>query len=93
MAENTGDQAVVMALLERMSKQRIPRARDLKEKVDGGARLDDQDIAFLEQVMNDVASVRTLLAKHPEFQDLAAQALNLYHEITTRALENEKAAG
>lgn len=93
MSDAKAEQAVVIALLERMSTQRIPRALELKAKVDGGERLDDQDIAFLEEVMQDVGSVRTVLAPHPELHELAMKAVNLYHAITARALENEKAAG
>ncbi len=93
MAEPSGDQGVVAALLERMSTQRIPRAQELKTRVDRGELLSDLDIDFLTDVMNDANSLRTLLDRHPEYKDLAARAMGLYHEITTRALANEKASG
>ena len=92
MTESSKDQEVIAALLERMKTQRLPRARDLKAKVDRGELLDEHDVGFLTQVIEDSHAARTLLARHPEYQELAANMINLYNEITTKALENEKAA-
>lgn len=80
---------VIMALLERLEKYRLPAALKLKEKVDGGAILDKRDMAFLEKVFADSEKIQPLLDRHPEYQDLATRMTSLYSEITAKALENE----
>lgn len=86
------DEGVLAVIVERMEEQRYPRALELKEKVDRGETLDDFDIDFLERVFDDCTSLKPLLDRHPEYQDLAARMMNLYHAITTQALANEQAA-
>jgi hypothetical protein len=86
------DTGVLMALFERFEKQRLPRALALKEKVDGGAVLSDEDLAFLNQVFEDAQFAKPYLHRHPEIQPLVGRAVELYKEITDKALANEKAA-
>lgn len=90
MVEPTEDDGTIVALLERFRTQRLPRALDIKEKVDQGQRLDDGDIAFLEMVLADAKRVTPLLDSHPDFRDLAARTMHLYNEITKQALKNEE---
>jgi len=89
MVNETDAAGVAAAIIERMEKQRLPRALELKAKVDLGGVLDDFDIDFLDRVFADTNELRPLLARHPEYQDLAARVMNLYHDITARALANE----
>ena len=80
------------ARLERMQEQRFPRALELKAKVDAGETLEDFDIDFLEKVFEDCTSLKPLLDRHPQYQELAARMMSLYHAITTQALANEQAS-
>lgn len=89
MVDETEDAGVVAAIVERMDTQRLPRALDLKAKVDQGGVLDDLDIDFLERVFADCNELKPMLVRHPEYQDLAARMMTLYHAITQRALANE----
>jgi hypothetical protein len=93
MSEESKQAAILQVLCERFETQRLPRALALKEKVDAGQVLEDTDIDFLEQVFRDAQENRHLVEQHPEWQDLVAQALSLYEEITAKALANQKAAG
>jgi len=93
MADTSNDEGLIQVLAERLERRRLPRALSLKEKVDRGETLNEFDIEFLEEVFKDAQSVRTLLERHPEWQDLAAKLIQLYKEITDKALENEKAKG
>jgi len=88
--KSSNDDGVIAVLLERFNKQRLPRILKLKEKIDGGEKLGDLDIAFLEEVLKDANQVIPLSDRHPEYQELMAKVIRLYHEITARALENEK---
>ena len=89
MTEPSDDTGVIMALLERFEKQRLPRARALKSKVDGGAPLDDADMDYLKQVFADTQQVQALLSRHPEYEKLVAQVMQLYTAILQRAAANE----
>ena len=91
MTESSKDTGVKLALIERFKTQRLPRALALKEKVDRGELLSDQDLAFLERVFEDAQQVKSLVHQLPDWQPLAARAVELYKEITDRALANERA--
>jgi len=90
MSSNSDDQGLLAVLVERLEKQRLPRALALKEKVDKGQTLNDFDIAFLEEVFTDAANIRPLLERHPEYHNLVGKVAILYREITERALANQR---
>ncbi len=92
MAESEKDAGVFAVLMARFEKQRLPRALALREKVEKGEPLDEWDTTYLEEIMEDAREVKTLIDKHPEYQDLYARAVRLYKEITDKALENAKNA-
>jgi hypothetical protein len=91
MNQTEKDQGTINALILRMDEYGIPRARYLLEKVNGGEILSDRDINFLKRVYRDNQINRSLIKRDPEFQKIMARFIDLYTEICTRALENEKA--
>jgi hypothetical protein len=90
MSEASHDAGLVMVILQRLEKQRLPLALELKDKVDRGERLEDLELTHLTEMLNDAKQVKPLIEQHPEYQQLAAQVLSLYSEITQKALENER---
>jgi hypothetical protein len=91
--EKGGEDALVVAVLERMRTQRLPRALDIKAKVDSGGTLDEFDIEFLGQVFADAGECKKVFDRHPELREIGAQLSHIYHHITERALANETGAG
>lgn len=92
MKDSKHDAGVAQALLDRMSNQRLPRALELKEKVDAGEALSEYDLHFLEEVFADAQSIQPMVERHPEYQQLVSQAIHLYKEILDKAMANEKKA-
>ena len=90
MAEISAEDGVLVALEERLVKFRLPRALDIKEKVDRGEPLNQWDAAFLEKVLADVQDVLPLIEQKPDLQAIYARVVHLYKEITEKALGNEK---
>ncbi len=90
MNDSTADAGLIEVLLERLEKQRLPRMLALKDKVDGGEPLDDLDLEFLEMSIVDARKAIPIIDRHPEYQALAAQVMELYKNILEKALQIEK---
>jgi len=90
MDSSSGDLGLVQVLLDDLEKRTLPRALELKEKVDRGELLDDLDEAFLEHALEIATKTDEVMERHAEYQALAARVSHLYHEITAKALQNAK---
>ena len=86
---NTG---TIHALLERLANERLPRLISIKERVEQGECLAEVDIDFLERSLNDANENAHLYKGFPEYHDIAGKVVAIYHDITARALANEKSS-
>ena len=89
MADVSKEMGVIAVLAKRLVEQRLPRALELKERIERGGLLNELDISFLQQVVADASTVRPLMKNNPRVLDVAGRMVQLYGEITTRALANE----
>jgi len=92
MDQNEKDKGMIMVLLERFNKQRLPRALALKKKVDSGELLDDYDHKYIKELQKDASEVRLIIERNPEYKELAAKIINLWNEIVEKDIENQKKA-
>jgi hypothetical protein len=90
MDQDREEAGALAALMIRMKETRLPRARRMLERVNRGETLSDSDISFLKRVFNDARSNQFLVKRHPEYHQVINKALDLYAEIITKGLENEK---
>ena len=90
MSNNQIDDATVQVLLERLTKFRLPRTLDIKQRVDAGERLTDSELGFLKDSLEDAQQAAEIVVRHPEIHALGAQIVALYDEIVRRAVENEQ---
>ncbi len=93
MDQNEKDKGMIMVLLERFNKQRLPRALALKEKVDSGELLDDYGHKYIKELQKDASEVMLIIERNPEYKDLAANIINLYKQIIEKDIENQEQAG
>jgi hypothetical protein len=85
--EDAGTKA---ALMKRFTEHRLPRAERMLERVRGGEKLSDYDIRILNTIYRDGRQIMQLLHRHPAYGPLTTKAMDLYTEITTLGLENQK---
>ncbi len=89
--KDSRDKGVILVLLERFNKQRLPRAKAMEKKVDAGELLNDHDLQLIRDVQNDSKQIGGLLERHPEFNELATEIIEMWNKIIEKDLENRKA--
>ena len=92
MTEASKELGVMAVLAKRMVEERLPKALALKERIDRGEKLNELDLLFLEQVVKDANQIRPVLKDDARAMKVAAQVLQLYREISEKALQNEQGA-
>ena len=90
MPDNNSDTGVFAALVLRFERFRLPRILRLKTKVDAGETLSLADISYISRSLEKTCHILPLIDRHPEYQPFAASAVQLYHHVTSRGLENEQ---
>ncbi|WP_058557620.1 hypothetical protein [Thiohalocapsa sp. ML1] len=89
-ANQQHEAGVVQAILEQLEQHTLPRTVDIRARVDAGERLADSDTQFLEEVLQGLRRDGPYVQHHPEWEPLYSRIIDLYDQITRRALENEQ---
>lgn len=90
MEKSEADKLIIDALFKRFTEHRLPRALDIEKKVNAGEILNHSDLTFLEVVLDDAKYVLQYSDKYPEYQEIVRKAIQMYSDITQKALENEQ---
>ncbi len=90
MTGNSKDLGTMTTILERFTKQTLPKVLEIKKRADRREVLSNRDIDFLKLLPDRFNEVKPLVDRNPEYQELYAQAVHLYKDITEQALLNEK---
>jgi len=90
MKKTEQDAGTIAALMLRFKDYRLPRAKRLLKRVNEGETLTATDIDFLKRMYNDSKENHMLVKRNPKYNDIIVAAADLYTEIITKGLENEK---
>jgi hypothetical protein len=90
MADPRTEAGVTQAILENLEHHTLPRALDLKRQVDAGDRLCESDTAFLEETLERLREDGPYVQHHPQWESLYSRLIDLYDQITRKALANEQ---
>lgn len=90
MTDETKDLGVAIVVLNKFTEETLPKALEVKERLDRGERLDHWDIEFLKKLYERAEEIKPMIDRHPEYQQVYAQAVHLYKVISDQALANEK---
>lgn len=89
-----GDQqrtaGIEQAMLAKLEHQTLPRTLDIKRRVDAGQKLSENDVAFLETVLKGLDRDKSAVERDPKWESLYTRLVDLYYQITRKALENEE---
>jgi hypothetical protein len=91
VSEASKDSGIKAVLAKRMVEERLPKALELKARIDKGGVLNELDLNFLEQVVTDATALKPMMRDDPRVLEVAGRMMELYREITEKALANEKA--
>ena len=84
------DKGTILVLLDRFNRQRLPRAMDMKKRVNAGEVLSKFDHELIKEMQESMLHVNTIIARNPEYKELTAKIMELWTEIIEKDLENIK---
>lgn len=86
------DEGTPQVLIERFVEHRLPVLLEMKKSVEAGEPLSDGEIEVLSRIIEQEKSFGGVAEKYPEYKPMIAQVIDLYNEITEKALLNERKA-
>ncbi len=92
MKQPEKDAGTLAATIERLQEFRLPRMKRILERVNNGEQLSDVDFDFLKRVHQDSRGRYELIKRNPDYMGIVSGVIDLYGEILTKGLQNERAA-
>jgi hypothetical protein len=90
MADEQSIAGVEQALLAKLEQQVLPKTLGIQRRVEAGEKLTDSDITFLDNVLKGLSRDQAKVEKNPKWSTLYTRLIDLYNQITRKALENEQ---
>ncbi len=87
------DKGIIALLMKTFEEEMLPRALEIKKRLDIGELLSEADLIFIDRALESSDEISRLAQKYPEYQKLYSQRASLCREITEKALVNEKNRG
>ena len=81
---------VLKDLLDRLARQRLPRARKLKAKVEKGRCLSAYDTEYINKAREESKRAKRLTAQYPHYEGVVEAMTALYDDILRKGLANEQ---
>ncbi|WNO07528.1 hypothetical protein [Teredinibacter sp. KSP-S5-2] len=86
---NNGEH-IIKAVTQHFVEHQIPRAQLLAEKVEQNEMLDNEEIAFLNEFIEEHNLITPLLARQPAFQQTALDTIEMVKRVVKVANENKQ---
>lgn len=90
MSNQLNDTGVILVMIQRFERQRLPRIIKIKERLDDGNRLTEFEIEYMSEALQDARSLLPYLDRHQEYKPLFARVIHYYKVIADKALANEE---
>lgn len=83
------DLGIITAVFAHLDLEAIPRALAIKAEMDAGVPLNELDLLFFEECLDEVANLLYVIDRYPDYQLVTSKMVELCHEITQKAFENQ----
>lgn len=90
MNHSLNDTGIILVILDRFERQRLPRIIKIKQSLDDGNCLSVLEIEHLSEALNDARILLPYLDRHQEYKPLFAKVIHYYKIVTDKALANEE---
>jgi len=87
--EALDEEGVSMAVVEQFVNHRLPFLIRVKDEMDQGKVLTEGELQLMTRTVERLQNVKTLVYQHPELKELVAKMIDLLHDITGEAVDNE----
>jgi len=88
--EERDEAGVSQVLIEEFVEDRLPVLLGFKAEVDAGKTLSAGEVELMSRIVEKAEDFNHFVYEFPEYEELMARLIDLYDEISQKALENER---
>lgn len=88
--EEQDDAGVSQVVIEQFVEDRLPALLEIKAQVDAGKALTGNELEVMTRIVEESEGFNHFVYEFPEYKVLVAKLIDLYEEISDKALENEQ---
>ena len=83
------EEGVSLVVVEQFVHHRLPFLQKVKAEMDEGKILTDGELELMTRMVARTHNINSFVYLHPELKELVAKVIDLVHDITGEALQNE----